>query len=156
MILWRRMPEILFRPQAYTRGSLMARRRCQICHRRPGERVLCVMGCGKMVGPGCCLFAELPHRVDPNNQRAGCCVKCRDSFNQNQCQPEPMPEPMPTDLDALNFAGEELRHTSFHILNSSTSQRSIGFTNSFRIWSMLFVARAAIVGGLAESMSIIQ
>ena len=70
--------------------------------------------------------------------------------------PEPMPEPMPTDLDALNFAGEELRHTSFHILNSSTSQRSIGFTNSFRIWSMLFVARAAIVGGLAESMSMIR
>ena len=131
MALWRRVP--------FWRRSLMARgcrRRCQICRRRPGERVLCMMGCGKKVGPGCCLFAELPHRFGPNNQRAGCCVACA---YQNQCrpeampEPEPMPEPMPTDLDALNFASEGLRHIPVNILTylGSPNHQWLNCVNAF-------------------------
>ena len=48
------------------------RGRCQICRRRPGNRVWCVY-CQRGVGPGCCLLCEFP-RTD--RYRRGICVQC--------------------------------------------------------------------------------
>ena len=56
------------------------RPRCQRCARRPGRLVACQGGCGKRVGPGCCLYQEFPLALcydcaswepEPENNRGG-------------------------------------------------------------------------------------
>lgn len=57
-----------------------ARARCHYCRCRPGERVWCVY-CNHGVGPGCCLWTDLPRAED---YRRGICVRCQPNGGEQQ------------------------------------------------------------------------